>query len=101
MLALVDCLERRGVWLRRSDLRAESSAINRVYGETLLLIPAHKKYLDGLVPEAHREDVLQAYFKKKRLDFEEAGMAAMDGLKLLHDVLSGLKEDEVLLLNVG
>ncbi|SIR35498.1 hypothetical protein [Micromonospora avicenniae] len=101
MLAVVDYLQRHGVPLRRSDLRAESSAINRVYGETLLLTPVHKKYLGKLAPDAHREDELRAYFENKRLGFEEAGMAAMDGLELLHDTLSGLQPDEVLLLNVG
>jgi hypothetical protein len=101
MLALVAYLQRRGVRLRRSDLKAESSAINRVYGETLLLTSMHTKYLDKLAPEAHREDKLRAYFEKEGLGFEEAGMAAMDGLQLLHDALSGLQPDEVLLLNVG
>ncbi|MGK5741393.1 hypothetical protein [Micromonospora sp. URMC 103] len=101
MLALVDYLQHHGVRLRRSDLRAESSAINRIYGETLLLTPRHKKYLSKLAPDAHREDELRAHFENKRLGFEEAGMAAMDGLELLHDTLSGLQPDEVLVLNVG
>ncbi|SCG66336.1 hypothetical protein [Micromonospora inositola] len=101
MLALLAYLQRRGVRLRRSDLKAESSAINRVYGETLLLTSVHKKYLDKLAPEAHREDQIRAYFEKERLGFEEAGIAAMDGLELLHDALSRLQRDEVLLLNVG
>jgi hypothetical protein len=101
MLALLDYLQRRGVRLRRSGLNAESSVINRVYAETVLLTPAHQRYLEEIAPAAHREDELRSYLASKRLGFEEAGMAAMDGLLLLHEALSGLQPDEVLLLNVG
>lgn len=101
MLALLDYLEDRGVRLRHSDLEAESSAINEVYDDTLLLTPAHQKYLSELAPDAHDEDELRAWFAEEDLEFEEVGMAGKDGLELLRDQLSALQPDEVLLLNVG
>jgi hypothetical protein len=101
MLALVDYLQRHGARLRNSDLNAELSAINRVHSETILLTATHKKYLDKLAPTAHREDRIRAYFAKQRLDFEEAGVAGLDGLELLHDALTELQPNEVLLLHVG
>ena len=101
MLHLLDYLRRRGVRLERSELRAEASAINRVYDYTVLVTPAHKAYLDRLDPAVHKEEDLRAYFDKAGYGFEEAGIAAMNGLELLHNIISCLGDREVLLLHIG
>jgi hypothetical protein len=101
MLHLLDYLKRRGVQLQRSELAAEASAINRIYDYTVLITPAHKAYIDRLDPAVHQEEDLRAYFDRAGYGFEEAGLAAMDGLKLLHDIISRLRDYEVLLLNIG
>jgi hypothetical protein len=49
----------------------------------------------------HKGEDLGAYFDKVGYGFEEAGMAAMNGLELLHNIISRLGDREVLLLHIG
>lgn len=101
MLYLLTYLDKCGVRLRKSEFDAESNVINKVYDYTVLITSSHKTVLDQLDPAGHSEHELVAHFEEMGFGFEEAGMAALDGLKLLHDNVSRLRDDEVLLLHIG
>ncbi|MEV6514742.1 hypothetical protein AB0M37_03040 [Micromonospora chalcea] len=94
-------LEERDVDLEQSEFDAESAALNKVHDLTVLITPAHKRFLDQLDPTGHREEELAAHFEEMGLDFEESGMAGLDGLRLLRDSISELRDDQVLLLHIG
>ncbi|MFI6758798.1 hypothetical protein ACIBF5_06585 [Micromonospora sp. NPDC050417] len=68
---------------------------------TVLITPAHRRLLDQLDPAGHRAEELAAHFEEMGLDFEESGMAGLDGLGLLHDTIAELGSDQVLQLHVG
>ncbi|WP_446216558.1 hypothetical protein [Micromonospora sp. IBHARD004] len=101
MTDLLMYLEERGVDLQKSEFDGESAAINEVYDLTVLITPAHKRFLDQLDPAAHSEEEMAVHFEEMGNGFEESGVAGLDGLRLLHDAISHLRDDEVLLLNVG
>ncbi|GAA4568080.1 hypothetical protein GCM10023176_21780 [Micromonospora coerulea] len=101
MLHVLSYLEERDVDLEQSEFDAESAAINKVHDLAVLITPAHKRFLDQLDPAGHREEELAAHFEEMGLDFEESGMAGLDGLTLLRDSISELRDDEVLLLHIG
>ncbi|MDH6468690.1 hypothetical protein M2303_002231 [Micromonospora sp. H404/HB375] len=101
MLHVLSYLEERDVDLEQSEFDAESAAINKVHDLTVLITPAHKRFLDQLDPAGHREEELAAHFEEMGLDFEESGTAGLDGLRLLRDSISELRDDQVLLLHIG
>jgi hypothetical protein len=101
MLQVLSYLEERDVDLERSEFDAEATAINKVDDLTVLITPAHKRFLDQLDPAGHREEELAAHFDELGLDPEESGEAGMDGLRLLRNSISNLREDQVLLLRIG
>lgn len=100
MLYVLTYLDERGIDLEQSEFNAESEAINSVYGLTMLITPA-RRLLDQLDPSAHREDELAAHFEEMGMGFEESGTAGLDTLRLLRDCISDLRDDQVLLLNIG
>ncbi|MEH0983221.1 hypothetical protein [Micromonospora sp. CPCC 205556] len=101
LVDLLDYLEERGVDLEESEFAAEAIALNEVDDLTVLITSAHRRFLDRLDPAGHREEELSAHFEELGNGFEESGRAGLDGLKLLHDTISRLRDDEVLLLHVG
>ena len=101
MLHVLSYLEERGVDLSKSEFDGESATINKVYAFCVLITPAHKRYLDQLVPAGHDREELAAHFDEMGLDLAGSGMAGLDGLKLLRDSISQLQDDEVLLLHIG
>ncbi|MEV6376428.1 hypothetical protein [Micromonospora musae] len=101
MLHVLSYLEERDVDLEQSEFDAESAAINKVHDLTVLITPAHKRFLDQLDPAGHREEELAAHLEEMGLDFEESGMAGLDALTLLHDSISELRDNQVLLLHIG
>ncbi|MEU1587493.1 hypothetical protein [Micromonospora sp. NPDC005710] len=100
MLYVLTYLEERGIDLESSEFNAESEAINSVYGLTTLIAPA-QRLVEQLDPGAHREEELIAHFEEMGMDFEESGTAGLDTLRLLRDSISDLRDDQVLLVNVG
>ncbi|MET8091248.1 hypothetical protein [Micromonospora sp. NPDC005220] len=101
MLYVLTYLEERGIDLERSEFNAESEAINSAYGLTVLITPAPEWLLNQLDPAGHRADELAAHFEEMGMDFEESGTAGLDGLRLLRDSISELRNDQVLLLHIG
>ncbi|GGO17582.1 hypothetical protein GCM10011576_31620 [Micromonospora parathelypteridis] len=101
LLYVLTYLEERGIDLERSEFNAESEAINSAYGLTILITPAPERLLDQLDPAGHRTEELAAHFDEMGMDFEESGMVALDGLRLLRDSISELRDDQVLLLHIG
>ena len=57
--------------------------------------------MDQLDPSAHREEELVAHFEEMGMDVEESGAAGLDTLRLLRDTISELRDDQVLLINIG
>ncbi|MET7950794.1 hypothetical protein [Micromonospora sp. NPDC005324] len=100
MLYVLTYLEERGIDLEPSEFNAESEAINSAYGLTTLIAPA-PTLLDQLNPGAHREEELVAHFEEMGVVFEESGLAGLDTLRLLRESISDLRDDQVLLLNIG
>ncbi|MCX5121070.1 hypothetical protein OG992_28225 [Micromonospora sp. NBC_00362] len=100
MLYVLTYLEERGIDLDQSKLNAESEAINSAYGLTTLITPA-PGLPDQLDPAQHREEELVAHFEEMGIDFEESGAAGLDTLRLLRDSISDLRDDQVLLINIG
>ncbi|MBQ0991194.1 hypothetical protein KBX08_13985 [Micromonospora sp. H61] len=100
MLYVLTYLEERGIDLDQSEFNAESEAINSAYGLTTLITPA-AGLLDQLDPGAHRAEDLVAHFEEMGVDFEESGAAGLDTLRLLRDTVTELRDDQVLLLNIG
>ncbi|MFC0033547.1 hypothetical protein ACFFMM_28890 [Micromonospora chaiyaphumensis] len=101
MLHVLSYLEEHGVDLEQSEFDAVSAAVNKVHDLTVFITPAHKRFLGQLDPARHRPEELAAHFEEMGLDFEESGMAGLDGLTLLRDSISDLRDDQVLLLHVG
>ncbi|MEU8181570.1 hypothetical protein AB0B85_10505 [Micromonospora sp. NPDC049044] len=101
LLYVLTYLEERGVDLQLSEFDAESEAINSVHGLTVLITPAHRRFLAQLDPGGHRAEELSAHFEEMGMDFEESGTAGLDGLTLLRDSIAGLRDDQVLLLHLG
>ena len=58
---------------------------------TVLITSTHKRFLTQLDPAGHRAEELAAHFEELGLDFEESGMAGLDGLRLLRDSISELR----------
>ncbi|KAB1922268.1 hypothetical protein AB0J94_26025 [Micromonospora noduli] len=100
MLYVLTYLEERGIDLEPSEFNAESEAINSAYGLTTLITPA-LGLSEQLDPGAHREEELVAHFEEMGVDFEESGLAGLDTLRLLRDSISELRDDQVLLINIG
>lgn len=100
MLYVLTYLEERGIDLEQSEFDAESEAITSVYGLTTLITPA-PGLLDQLDPRAHRAEELAAHFEEMGMDFEESGTVGLDTLRVLRDCISDLRDDQVLVLNIG
>ncbi|RQX06023.1 hypothetical protein [Micromonospora inaquosa] len=100
MLYVLTYLEERGIDLEQPEFNAESEAINSTYGLTTLITPA-RRLVDQLDPSAHREEELVAHFDETGMAFEESGPAGLDTLRLLRDTISELRDDQVLLINIG
>ncbi|MFE9191273.1 hypothetical protein ACFYL6_16840 [Micromonospora sp. NPDC007208] len=100
MLYVLTYLEERGIDLEPPEFNAESEAITSAYGLTTLITPA-PGLLDQLDPAQHREEELVAHFEEMGMDFEESGTAGLDTLRLLRDCISDLRDNQVLLLNIG
>ncbi len=100
MLYVLTYLEERGIDLEQPEFNAESEAINSTYGLTTLITPA-RRLVDQLDPSAHREEELVAHFDEMGMAFEESGPAGLDTLRLLRDTISELRDDQVLLINIG
>ncbi|MBG6099934.1 hypothetical protein IW249_000348 [Micromonospora vinacea] len=100
MLYVLTYLEERGIDVEQSEFNAESEAINSAYGLTTLITPA-PGLPDQLDPAQHREEDLVAHFEEMGVDFEESGAAGLDTLRVLRDCISDLRDDQVLLLNIG
>ncbi|MGW5559554.1 hypothetical protein ACWER9_20335 [Micromonospora sp. NPDC003944] len=101
LLYVLTYLQEHGIDLERSAFHAESEAINGAYGLTVLVTPAPQRLLDQLDPAEHRAEELAAHFEEMGMDFEESGTAGLDGLGLLRDSISDLRDDQVLLLHIG
>ncbi|MCG5473020.1 hypothetical protein LADH09A_000904 [Micromonospora sp. LAH09] len=100
MLYVLTYLEERGIDLEQSEFNAESEAINSAYGLTTLITSA-PGLVDQLDPGAHREEDLVAHFAEMGMAFEESGTAGLDTLRLLRDTIAELRDDQVLLINIG
>ncbi|MFG1838071.1 hypothetical protein ACGFH8_06495 [Micromonospora sp. NPDC049175] len=101
MLYVLTYLDERGVDLQQSEFDAESDAITSALGYTVLITPGHQQLLDQLDPAAHRAEELAAYFAEMGMDFEESGVAGLEGVTLLRDSIADLRDDQVLLLHLG
>lgn len=109
MLHALTYLEDLDIPLEASELDAEADVINAVYDLTVLITPGHRRLLDRLDPAAHRAEDLAAHSAEiagidadaDQEDFAAAGQAGLDALRLLHDHIARLRDDELLLLHVG
>jgi hypothetical protein len=101
MERLLSFLRWRGVRLRTKPFRVQSRAINRVYGYTVLTARPRPWSLARMDPTRYDEAKLARHIRLRSQGFDEAGMAAMDGLRLLHSALSALGDGEVFMVNIG
>jgi hypothetical protein len=101
MMDLVLYLEDVGVDLGESEYRDEAKVLNETFELTYLITSADRKHLPALDSAAFDMDALVAYFNEDDDDFEERPLAMTDGLDALHRLISGLRDDEVLIVNIG
>jgi hypothetical protein len=98
---LMGFLEDAGIELGTAEYGAETDAVNAVYEQTWLVTSADKHYLPNLVAARVDRAAAERYFTDCSYDLEEMRQIINDGLPLLHRLIAGLKESEVLVINIG
>jgi hypothetical protein len=97
---LVEYLGDLGITLYESEYDRDLAELDDDAPFTVLITPAHKRFLPYLDPVAHSEADIAAHFEEAQYAFEEAGTAGREGIALLRDGITALTDDEVLVVQV-
>ena len=101
---LLPYLDERGIKLMKSPYEELTNQLCKERGATIFIFtPAHKDaYLARLVPSQFSTDEMRDYFNKFNATKEaDIGDAMMDGITCIHQSLSSLDDDSVVILNIG
>jgi hypothetical protein len=92
---LIESLEEQGIQLSSAEFGDVEEAL-----EAFVIGPDRKVVLPQLDPEANDPDEIRAWLADWDMDFEEAGEAGIDALTLLHEQISALPDDSVLIVHI-
>jgi hypothetical protein len=101
LLYLMGLLEETGTPLGTAEYRAEAETVNAAYDTTFLITSADKRHLPALDPARLDQSAAERYFNDRSHRFEEIRQAIDEGLVLLHRLITALKDNEVLVINIG
>jgi hypothetical protein len=101
LMDLMFLLEETGTPLGEAEYRAETEAVNAAYDLTYLITSADKRHLTALDPAQLDRAAAARFFGGDGGGFEEMQQAIDDGLILLHRLIAGLHDNEVLVLHIG
>jgi hypothetical protein len=93
---LIESLEEQGIQLSSAEFGEVEEAL-----ESFVIGPDRKVLLPRLDPGANDPDEVRAWLADWDLDFEEAGEAGIDALSMLHEQISALPDDSVLIVHIG
>lgn len=93
---LIESLEEQGISLSSAEFGDVEETL-----EAFVIGPDRKELLPRLDPEANDPEEVRAWLADWDLDFEEAGEAGIDALALLHEQISALPSDSVLIVHIG
>ena len=70
---------------------------------TVLLTPQHRAFLPSLDPDAFTDAEFRDRFAEDRIDLDpaESGAAGRDVIILLHDCVTEVADDEVIVIRIG
>ena len=92
---LIESLEEQGISLSSPEFGEVEEAL-----QAFVIGPDRKELLPQLDPEANHPDELRSWLADWDTEFEEAGEAAMDALTMLHEQISALPADSVLIVRI-
>jgi hypothetical protein len=101
---LLSYLDEHGIKLMQSSHDELTQQLSQTQEATIfILTAAHKEaYLDRLTPEHFLSDDLRDYFNDfNATDEVEIGQAMLDGIHSIHQSLSALDQDSVVVLTIG
>lgn len=104
LATLLPYLAEQGIDLMRSPFDALMRALSAERGATLFIFtPSHKDaFLSRLLPSLFSTETLRDYFNEFNQTAEtDIGEAMLDGIACLHESLSGLDDDSVILFSIG
>ncbi|HZM77608.1 MAG TPA: hypothetical protein VFC19_17965 [Candidatus Limnocylindrales bacterium] len=92
---LIESLEEQGIQLSSAEFGDVEEAL-----EAFVIGPDRKVLLPQLDPEANDPAEIRAWLADWDMDFEEAGDAGFDALTMLHEQISALPDDSVLIVHI-
>jgi hypothetical protein len=93
---LIESLEEQGMRLSSAEFGEVEEAL-----EAFVIGPDRKELLPRLDPEANDREEVRAWLADWEMDFDEAGEAGIDALAMLHEQISALPGDSVLIVHIG
>ena len=93
---LIESLEEQGIQLSSAEFGDVEEAL-----EAFVIGPDRKVLLPQLDPEANSPEEVRGWLADWDLEFEEAGEAGIDALAMLHEQISALPDDSVLIVHIG
>lgn len=93
---LIESLEEQGISLSSAEFGDVEEAL-----EAFVIGPDRKVLLPQLDPEANDPEEVRGWLADWDLDFEEAGEAGIEALTMLHEQISALPDDSVLIVHIG
>lgn len=93
---LIESLEEQGIRLSSTEFGEVEEAL-----EAFVIGPDRKVLLPRLDPDANDPQEVREWLADWDMDFEEAADAGMDALVMLHEQISALPGDSVLIVRIG
>jgi hypothetical protein len=93
---LIESLEEQGIQLSSAEFGDVEEAL-----EAFVIGPDRKELLPRLDPEANDPEEVRAWLADWDMEFDEAGEAGIDALAMLHEQISTLPDDSVLIVLIG
>jgi hypothetical protein len=93
---LIESLEEQGIQLSSAEFGEVEEAL-----EAFVIGPDRKELLPRLDPAANDPEEVRAWLADWEMGFEEAGEAGIDALAMLHEQISALPDDSVLIVHIG
>jgi hypothetical protein len=100
MMYLLTFLEASGADLG-AEYRAETTAINKTFDLTYLMTSADKRHLPALDSANVDHDAVAGFFDDMGYGFDELDRAVDDGLGVLHQLLTTLADNDLLIVHIG
>jgi hypothetical protein len=100
MMYLLTFLQDSGVDLG-AEYRDDAAAINNTFDLTYLLTSVDKRHLRALDSANVDRDAVVRFFEDMDYGFDELDHAVEDGLGVLHQLVTDLADDEVLIVHIG